>query len=135
MEIGFGVSVFLQWNDPFSAAGTDYDLFVCPQGLTPTKFNIQNYLCQASTRVQDGDDRPLEVVNAGFSGDRVDIYIHQYAAGPAKRLELFTVGGRILEHGVPAGGIIGHAAVDGVVAVGAVSVSDPGHDRRELRRW
>ena len=95
VDKSLGLTVILQWNDPFDASGTDYDLFVCHRGLPPTKFNIQNGLCIVSARVQNGDDSPYEVVSASFfdplfSTRSVDIYIHEYTAGPAKRLELFA---------------------------------------------
>ena len=136
VDKSLGLTVILQWNDPFDASGTDYDLFVCHRGLPPTKFNIQNGLCIVSSRVQDGDDSPYEVVSTSlfsplFSTRSVDIYIHEYTAGPAKRLELFARRGTITEYGTPGGGIIGHPAVDGVIAVGAIRASDPGHDDLE----
>ena len=135
-EKSLGLTVILQWNDPFDASGTDYDLFVCPRGLQPTKFNIQNELCLVSSRIQDGDGAPYEIVSASpfdplFWARSVDSYIHEYTAGPAKRLELFASRGTITEYGTPAGGIIGHPAADGVIAVGAISASDPGHDDLE----
>ena len=61
------LSVILQWNDPFDASATDYDLFVCPRGLQPTKFNIQNEFCDVSARIQNGDDSPYEVVVVSLS--------------------------------------------------------------------
>ena len=126
------VTAFLQWNDRWGAAGTDYDLFVCRGGWKPTKFNLQNGRCAGSTRIQDGDDRPYEraVVNLP-AGAGADLYIHRYAAGPATRLELFVVTGSIKEHGVPAGGIVGHPAVAGVLATGAIGSGDLGHDELE----
>ena len=67
VDKSLGLTVILQWNDPFDASGTDYDLFVCHRGLPPTKFNIQNGLCIVSSRVQDGDDSPYEVVSTSLS--------------------------------------------------------------------
>ena len=114
-------SVTLQWNDPYDGATTDYDLFVCPRGLRPTKFNIQNSVCATSNAVQNGDDRPVEAVSTNL-GAFVDLFIHQHTAGDANYLELVvTRGGTIEQHGVPSGGIVGPAAVDGVIAVGAIS--------------
>ena len=127
------VTAFLQWNDRWGAAGTDYDLFVCREGWKPTKFNLQNDRCAGSTRIQDGDDRPYELAVVTLpAGASADLYIHRYAAGPATRLEMFVTVGSIKEHGVPAGGIIGHPAVGGVIATGAIDAGDLGHD--ELRR-
>ena len=44
---------------------------------------------------------------------------------------MFVHEGVILEHGVPEGGIVGHPAVEGVSAVGAIGASDPGNDDPE----
>ena len=126
------VNVILQWNDKFGTSNNDYDLFLCPPGLRPVKFNLQNNICEESTSVQNGDDDPFETVYASsVSGTPdADIYIRKYS-GDAKSLELFVLGGRILEHGVEEGGIIGHPAVAGVLAVGAISSADPGNDDPE----
>ena len=127
------VTAILQWSDRWGAAATDYDLFVCVGGWKPTKFNLQNGRCAGSTRIQDGDDRPYEraVVNLP-AGSTADLYIHQYTAGPATRLELFVTTGAIKEHGVPAGGIVGHPAVAGVIGIGAIGSGDLGHDELEV---
>ncbi len=121
----------MQWNDPFGASGNDYDMFMCPPGLKPIKFNLQNDICSGSSRVQDGDDDPVEGVFLNEHGE-ADIYIRKFS-GENKRLELFLEfgNGRILEHGVPEGGIIGHPAVAEVLAVGAIGASDPGNDDPE----
>ena len=39
--------------------------------------------------------------------------------------------GSIKEHGVPAGGIVGHPAVEGVIGIGAIGSGDLGHDELE----
>ena len=103
VDKSLGLTVILQWNDPFDASATDYDLFVCPRGLQPTRFNIQNELCDVSARIQDGDDSPYEVVAVSifdplFWARSVDIYVHEYTPGSAKRLEIFAFPGR--DHGV-----------------------------------
>ena len=104
-------------------------MYMCPPGLRPDKFNLQNRICSASDRVQDGDDDPVEGVylldDSGFN----DIYIRK-VSGDDRRLELFLEYqfGTIQEHRVPEGGIIGQPAAAGVLAVGAIPASDPGHD-------
>ena len=130
IRIGFGVHVFLQWNDKFGASANDYDLFACPAGLKPTKFNLQNGQCKGGTRIQDGDDNPSERVHASFSNVfEADIYVRKFEDGDEdKRLELLVTDEVILEHRVPEGGVVGHAAAAEVIAVGAIDASDPGHD-------
>ena len=130
IRIGFGVHVFLQWNDKFGASANDYDLFACPAGLKPTKFNLQNGQCKGGTRIQDGDENPSERVHASFSNVfEADIYVRKFEDGDEdKRLELLVTDEVILEHRVPEGGVVGHAVAAEVIAVGAIDASDPGHD-------
>ena len=125
---GANAGVTLQWNDPFGASGNDYDIFMCPPDMKPTKFNLQNGTCEASDRAQDGDDDPVEGVYLNTSGE-ADVYIRKFS-GDDKRLELVLEFGygRVLEHGVPEGGIIGQAAAAGVLAAGAIDAADPGND-------
>ena len=128
-----GTAVILQWNDKFGESGNDYDLYVCPPGFKPVKFNLQNDICTGSNRSQQvgGNDDPYEIVFASFDGHtEADVYIREHS-GVTKILELFVPGGRILEHRVEEGGIIGHPAVAEVLAVGAIRASDPGNDDPE----
>ena len=131
--LSFGTSVILQWNDQFGASNNDYDLFVCPPGLRPVKFNLQNGKCAGSTGVQNGDDDPYERINLfiyDHFGYAADVYVRKFS-GDGRRLELFVPGGSVRQHAVPEGGIIGHPAVDDVIAVGAIPASDPGNDDPE----
>ena len=126
---GASAGAILQWNDPFGASGNDYDMYICPPGLRPVKFNLQNRICRASDRVQDGDDDPVEGVILLHSSGYADIYIRKFS-GDDRRLELFLEYqfGTIREHGVPEGSVIAHPAAAGVLAVGAISADDPGND-------
>ena len=129
VDTGLDVFVHLQWNDPFGASGNDYDLFICPAGLKPIKFNLQNDLCAGSDRLQDGNNDPDEAAFLFHPGE-ADIYLRKYSGDP-KRLEMFIDGAEIREHGVPEGGILGHPAASEVLAVGAIDAADPGHDDPE----
>ena len=121
-----GVLVVLQWNDEFGASGNDYDLYLCPAGLTPTAFNLFNGICGASTNTQNGDDDPLET--AWFSGEgQVDVFIKR-SSGQNRRLKMFFGASQALEYGVPEGSIVHQEAVPGVLTVGAVDAADPGND-------
>ena len=121
-----GVLVVLQWNDEFGASGNDYDLYLCPAGLTPTTFNLFNGICGSSTNTQNGDDDPLET--AWFSGEgQVDVFIKR-SSGQNRRLKMFFGASQALEYGVPEGSIVHQEAVPGVLAVGAVDAADPGND-------
>ena len=113
--------------------GNDYDLYVCPPGLKPVKFNLQNDICTGSnwSQQEGGNDDPYEFVFPSFDGHtEADVYIRKHS-GVTKSLELFVPGGRILEHRVEEGGIVGHPAVAEVLAVGAIRASDPGNDDPE----
>ena len=128
VRAGSFVNAFLQWNDPFGASANGYELFICPAGLEPVKFNLQNGLCTGSTGEQNGDDNPDEAAFLTYSGE-ADIYIRKYRNDDDnRRLEMFVFGTVIREHGVLEGGIFGHPAVSEVLAVGAIDASDPGND-------
>ena len=126
---GASAGAILQWNDPFGASGNDYDMYMCPSGLRPVKFNLQNRICRASDRVQDGDDDPVEGVILLDSSGFTDIYIRKFS-GDDRRLELFLEYqfGTIMEHGVLEGSVIAQPAAAGVLAVGAIPADDPGND-------
>ena len=129
LYLPFGAYVILQWNDQFGASGNDYDLYICPAGLTPTTFNLFNGICDASTDVQNGNDDPLEVAGLYVEGE-VDVFIKK-DSGQNRRLEMFFNDSYAREYGVEEGGIFHHAAVPGVLAVGAVDADDPGNDDTE----
>ena len=129
LRVSMGSAIILQWNDQFGASANDYDLFICPPGLRPVKFNIQNEVCGRSIRQQNGDDDPYEII-AIFDGREGDVYIRKFS-GDAKELKLFVSRGAVLEHGVEEGGIIGHPAVAGALAVGAIGAAEPGNDEPE----
>ena len=130
-----GVEVYLQWNDQFGASGNDYDLYICRAGLRPTDFNLFNGFCSSSQDTQNGDDDPQETA-AIYDWDEVDVFIKK-DSGQGRRLKFYAVAFSfsgvqrsvsLAEHGVMEGGITQHEAVPGVLAVGAVSVGDPGND-------
>ena len=79
-----------KWNDQFGASGNDYDLFICPAGLKPIKFNFQNDLCAGSDTQQDGNDDPDEAAFLFHPGE-ADIFIRKYSSD-ARRLEMFISG-------------------------------------------
>ena len=102
--------------------------------MKPIKFNLQNDICEGSTRRQDGDDDPIEsIFNPFFSNDSTaDVYIRNFDASENKRLKLFTFRGEVLEHGVFEGAIFGHPAVPEILTVGAIDAADPGNNEPEF---
>ena len=131
-----GARVFVQWSDAFGQSSNDFDLYACLQGYRPIDFNLQNGICWASGGPQDGDDDPIE----GLAIDHpaaalIDVFIHAWdLQDPDPRttdppqLKLYVLGGRVLEHGSVSGGIFGHPAASGVLAVGAIPADDPGNN-------
>ena len=113
LRVSLGTWVVLQWNDQFGSSENDYDLFICPPGLKPIKFNLQNDICEGSTRQQNGDDDPIESIRTRFfsNDSTADVYIRNFDANENKRLKLFTFRGGVLEHGVFEGAVFGHPAV------------------------
>ena len=133
------VVVNLQWNDEFGASSNDYDLYLCRAGMRPTEFNRFNGFCSGSVNVQDGDDDPQETAALNGWGE-VDVYIKK-ESGQGRRLKFFAIAidfhgeqfaaVRTVEYGVKEGGIYGPDAVPGVLAVGAVHVSNQGGEEVE----
>jgi subtilisin family serine protease len=121
---GKQASIVLQWNDPFGASSNDYDLLVFDATRTQ--------LIAASGNVQNGSGDPREVVSINNSGTQpatAKVVVRRYAGRP-KRIEIHVFrSGIVLDHNMPEAGLFGHAAVDGAIAVGAVSADDPELDQ------
>ena len=122
---GQSITIILQWNDPFSSSGNDYDLLLR---------NAQNEILGISEETQDGDDSPLEAVeftNSLASSTFVFVQIRKFS-GADRRIEMFIQGGvEAIEYPVAAGSIFGHPAVPGVIATAAVDAAEPGNDAVE----
>jgi subtilisin family serine protease len=115
----------LQWDEPFGAAGDDYNLLLVDE---------KGAIITRGDNVQNGDDDPLEIVSAHNDGGGVQVagLKIERARGSAHMLELFCVRDvDTMEHVTPTSSIFGHAAVAEVVAVGAIDVGDPGLDTIE----
>jgi subtilisin family serine protease len=122
---GGTLTCILQWNDPFGGSANDYDLFLLDQNLSVVAQSIDP---------QIGGQDPIEVVaasNRSSSAAIAHILIDRFGQSQPRRLELFCLGASALEHVTPGGSIFGHAALRGVVTVGAIDIADPGLDRVE----
>lgn len=122
---GGTLTCILQWNDPFGASANDYDLFLLDQNL--------NVVAVSDDR-QAGAQDPIEVVsvlNQGNTDAVANVLIDRFGSSQPRRLELFCLGASALEHVTPEGSIFGHPALDEVVTVAAIDVSDPGLDHVE----
>ena len=115
-------TIFLQWSNPFGAAGDDYDLCVR---------RTDGSLSICSRGVQDGNDDPIEAVSVncmGLTGTFcvLDAQITLFSGSP-QQLQLFCPRCAMFdEFNVRSGSIFGHAAVPEVLAVSASSASNPG---------
>ena len=120
-------AVVLQWNDPFGGSGNDYDLLI----LDETETNIVS----SSQNIQNGDDDPFEgigISNPGLQAVRFKIVVTKIN-GADRFLKIFLLRSAGLEEFIISeGSVIGHPAVPGVLATGAIDASDPGNDTIEF---
>jgi PKD repeat protein len=122
--------IILQWDDVWEKSSNDYDLYLIGED-GGGYYEIMN-----SSRVQDGDDKPMEIIQGTYKGTEVSqVYLAVKASdGAAPRsLEIFIFSGGKFNDPVAsdADTIFGHPAVSGVVSVGAIDASDPGNDTIE----
>jgi subtilisin family serine protease len=121
---GETISIFLQWNDPFGGSANDYDLHV---------YNSSGVVIDSSEAVQNGDDDPLEYLEAlTNNSDSIEtwkIAVTKVSGAEDKQIKLFIWSPAVLsEYAVSAGSIFGHPAVPGVLAIAAINADDPGND-------
>jgi subtilisin family serine protease len=121
---GCRVVVILQWNNPFGAAGDDFDLFL----------GSDEGILAFSLDPQDGTGDPYELV--AFTNSTPDpiaafIAVAEFAVvSPPSALVLDYVVHSIdceasLQHVTTAESVSGHAAVSEVLSVGAVAAATP----------
>ncbi len=126
---GGSVTAILQWSEPVGSAASNYDLAL----YSTTDLSVP---LAASSRVQDGDDDPIEVltwVNTGNAAVQAEIDVSKPTSAPARTLELFIYpdedlhGGASLQstNTVADDSIYGHPAAKGVIAVAAIDATDP----------
>ena len=118
---GYG---FFQWSDEWGASSNNYDLYLY-------QYSGGNWVPVASsTTVQNGDDDPSEAISVTNSnaGSVLLAWVVDKASGSDRELELYTVGNVAAYQPalvVPGDSVFGHAAADGVIAVGAIGANDP----------
>jgi subtilisin family serine protease len=112
-----GAFALLQWDDPFNAAQSDFDLYVS---------DLNGPVGQSVSR----GSTPFEaacIYNSSYS-DKVFFAQIDKFSGDDKQLKIFLLGAGAIEYPMRQGSIFGHAATSRAVAVGSVQASDPGHD-------
>ncbi len=121
---GDSVTVVLEWSEPFGLAASNYDLalYDTADGSIPLA---------AGSRVQDGNDDPIEVltwVNAGTASVQAEVDVSKPTSAPARILELFVYphgGASLLPVNTnPDDSVYGHPAANGVMAVAAIDSTD-----------
>ncbi|MFN7950531.1 MAG: S8 family serine peptidase [bacterium] len=116
-------NAFLEWNDPFGGSANDYDLVLLNAD--------EDRILFASQARQTGRSDPFEALaftNPLGRALTVKLAVVRFA-GEARRLELFLSGDLAShEHNVADGSVVGHPAVAGVLAAGAIAAGDPGND-------
>jgi hypothetical protein len=118
------VNFILQWDDPWDAPVNNYDLYVFD--------NVTNTLIGSSVQVQGaGAAHPYESVAVQYGG-AADTYVQlnvvvSLVSGAPARFHLYAVStaAQAVTSYSPAGGIFGHPAANGVIAVAAVDANAP----------
>jgi subtilisin family serine protease len=107
----------LKWDDPFGASCNDYDLFL--------KRAFAGQVVTSSTGPQDCSQDPVEVVSY-TSPLSTNYYfaLQRYSANGQATFHLYTFRHN-LQYQTPAGSLVEPADNPGVLAVGAVSWSNP----------
>jgi hypothetical protein len=118
-------TVVLEWNDRFGSSDNDYDLYLYN--------NKTGELLAYSNNSQTGTQDPLEVLgyeNPGKSPITAEIrVVNVNGRAQPRNLALFIHdNGGIFrsDYTVRNGSVVGHQALPGVIAVGAVGADDPG---------
>ena len=114
--------MLMQWNEPFSAPASDYDLAL---------FDAQGQIVNGSFENQaDPGAQPFE----GFCAYNPNYYdlvqwlaVDKYS-GANKRLEMFNLSSSAQEYEIASGSVFGHAGVPSVLAVGTINADDSGHN-------
>jgi subtilisin family serine protease len=122
---GDSITVILQWNEPFGAASSNFDLSL---------YNTRdlNWPLATGSRDQNGDDDPMETLTWINNGSAIvygSILVRNPASAPARILELFVYpeGGASFysTNSVKADSIYGHPAASRAVGVAAIDATDP----------
>jgi hypothetical protein len=106
--------VRLQWNDPWGGSSNDYDLFL---------YNSSGEVIARSRNPQKGYDNPREFFSYtnGSEEATYTLVVYLFSGSPDRELALIVRGGTNPEYQTLAGGVVGHAAARGAIAVGAVN--------------
>jgi subtilisin family serine protease len=122
---GATLTVFLQWTNRFGKAEDDYDLYILNDN--------DSSILSASVTAQSQTGTPIEaaaVQNLGSSTGTVHIVINKFS-GKGQLLEMYINGGTVRQYNRKKGSVFGHPAAKNVLAVGAISASDPNNDKLE----
>lgn len=133
LQPGGFLAVSLEWNEPFGASGSDYDLFLLNENT--------GQLLSAPSNVQDGNDAPVESFgwfNSTGGTQTLDIVVGR-RTGVTKNLDIFVhcqgcnaIAGKAHNFNTARSSVPNNSdAGGGVVSMGAISATDPGNDTIE----
>lgn len=144
IDAGDTMIAVLQWPNRFDGSGTDnYDLLIFDATGSTALFDADSGACTISgfsgTCASMNDQTnapapPLESVLVTNTSDEpitVTVVIDRVAGAPLLLTIHFNRDARLQEHMVANGSAFGHPCVREALAVGAISVSDPGFDTIE----
>jgi PKD repeat protein len=116
--------IVLEWDDEWGASGNDYDLYLFDTATGAILERSENW--------QYGSSNPVEFItytNTGSSTIEASVVVSRYN-GVDKILEvyLYPMSGTTIYSNniVTTDSIFGHAAVEGVISVGAIPARNPG---------
>ncbi|MDZ7334220.1 MAG: choice-of-anchor J domain-containing protein [candidate division KSB1 bacterium] len=121
------ITAVVQWNNQFSKARDDYDLYLYDDKLQST--------LASSEDTQDGDDDPVEMLaytNPRASSITVHLCLKKYRGQP-RRITLYAFGTDVTpqEYTGGTGAIFGHSAAEHCLAVAAINAADTNYDTIE----
>ncbi len=110
---------YLQWDEPFGGASSDYDLLVTD--MTGSR------LITSSCDVQNGSQDPAESVavkNSGSNSLQCRLVVRK-KSGQSRHLKIAVNQGYLRQYSLSDGSVIGSHSASGALTVGAVRASSP----------
>lgn len=129
---GSGVEIDLQWNDPFSAATNDFDLFLDIDNDTSAANGILEEKESTTANVGGQPSEQVTFTNTSGATRYGYVFVERVTSdGTPVIFEFFTLGAADVEYEDPTDSVFGHPAVTDAVAVAAIASDDDGLDTIE----
>ena len=130
LSLGAGgtMSAYLQWNEPFGGATSDYDLYLFDLDATGNPQITSGVTGGQNT--QNGTQNPIEALkftNTGTTTQHVGLALRREPGGATRSFDIFFAGVTVNQYIVSAGSVPNKGdAGGGFVSVGAANYSTPG---------